>query len=194
MDRPPFLKAFSLIELLVVVGIFTVITSIVLANHSRFNSSVLLGSLAYDVALSVRQAQVYGLSVRGISSNFQVGYGIHFAGANSYALFADTNGNKRYDDGTGGAPADTIVSIYTLSTAHTIQKYCGVTQTGTSECSNNAAIDHLDIVFFRPNPDALISSGNPGYYSQGKITVQSAAGQTRTVTIASTGQISVTNP
>ncbi len=47
-----------------------------LANHERFNSSILLDSLAYDIALSIREAQVYGLSVRGINADFQVGYGV----------------------------------------------------------------------------------------------------------------------
>ena len=71
-------RAFSLIELLVAVSIFVVISTVILANHSRFNSSVLLGALAYDLALSVREAQVFGTSVREFSSSFQVGYGVHF--------------------------------------------------------------------------------------------------------------------
>ena len=97
--RKPFSKdAFTLIELLVVMAIFSVISLLILANHSRFNSSVLLGSLAYDMALSVRQAQVYGVSVQTFNANFQVGYGVHFTTGNSYIFFADTG------DGSGGAP------------------------------------------------------------------------------------------
>ena len=187
-------RAFSLIELLVVVGIFTVISTIVLANHSRFNSSVLLGSLAYDIALSVREAQVYGLSVRGVNANFQVGYGVHFATANSYILFADTNANKKYDDGTGSEPADTVVSSYSLSAGHQISRFCGVTALGAEECSDTSVIDRLDIVFFRPDPDAVISSANPGIYSAAHVTVRSSVVETRTISIASTGQISVANP
>src|SRR3989344_6847475 len=80
------LRAFTLVELVVVLAIFTLISSVVLANHSRFNGSVLLGSLAYDIALSIREAQVYGLSVKqhtvaGVGQ-FQIGYGIHFASNN----------------------------------------------------------------------------------------------------------------
>lgn len=183
-------RAFSLIELLVAVSIFLVISTVILANHSRFNSSVLLGSLAYDVALSVREAQVFGLSVRQFSSSFQVGYGLRFSGNNSYIFFVDTNGNKKYDDGV-----DSIVRSYALSRGHTILRFCGITAAALEECSDSATpITNLDIVFFRPDPDAIISSNEPGVYSSGKVVITSPGGDTRTVNIASTGQISVQNP
>ncbi len=67
------MRGFSLIELIVVTGIFTVITAVVLANNAQFNNSVLLGNAAYDIALSVRQAQVYGLSTQAYSGEFQLG-------------------------------------------------------------------------------------------------------------------------
>lgn len=185
------LRGLTLIELLVVMGIFSIISLVVLANHSRFNSSVLLGSLAYDIALSIREAQVYGLSVKEYANNFQVGYGLRFSAANSYTFFADTNANKQYDSGT-----DSIVQTYTFGQGHTVKQFCGVTASGTEECSGGTwgAINHLDIVFFRPDPDAVITSNTPTVYSSGKIVVTSPSGETRTITVASTGQISVTNP
>lgn len=185
-------RGLTLIELLVVIGIFSIISLVILANHSRFNGSVLLGNLAYDIALSVREAQVYGLSVREYASNFQVGYGIRFAGASSYTFFADTNANKRYDSGV-----DSIVQTYNISSQYKVKRFCGVLASGAEECSDagsGAAITNLDIVFFRPEPDAIISSNNPGFYSGAKIVVNSTSGETRTITIVSTGQISVGNP
>lgn len=182
----------TLIELLVVMSIFSIISLVILANHSRFNSSVLLGSLGYDIALSMREAQVYGLSVKQYANNFQVGYGVHFAGTSSYTFFADTNANKLYDNGT-----DAIVQTFVIGKGHVISRFCGVRSTGTEECSDSGSgsnIDHLDVVFFRPDPDANISSNNAGLYSRAKVIVKSPSGETRTVTIESTGQISVTNP
>jgi len=182
-------RAFTLVELLVVVMIFSLITLLVLANNSRFNSSVLLGSLAYKIALSIRQAQVFGVSVAPFSASFQVGYGVHFQqGSLSYQFFADVNNNKHYDAG------DSTVSTYSLGQGHTIKKFCGTNSSGTEFCSDTAAIDHLDIIFNRPNPDANISSNTSSFYSSGKIVVTSPSGDTRTVTVVSTGQISVTNP
>ena len=198
-------RAFTLVELLVVLGIFMVITGTILANHTRFNSSVLLGSLAYDMALSVRQAQVYGLSVQTFGTRFsatgydiQVGYGIHLSSAapGSYILFADQPpANDRYDAGEA-------IQTYTLSLNHSIASFCGTLSAadgGGSQCSTDVSNPptYLDIVFFRPNPDANILSDQlpAGHmYSSASIVVRSSQGETRTITVQSTGQISVTNP
>lgn len=180
-------RGFTLIELLMVLSILTVISTVLLANHTRFNGTVLLTSLAYDVALSIREAQVFGVSVRQFSDDFQVGYGVRFSTTNSYDFFADTNTNQAYDDGV-----DSIIRTYTLSRGHSIQSFCGVTSVGVERCSDSQTpISHLDVVFFRPDPDAIMTSNEPGIYSQGIITVASPAGDTRTITVASTGQISV---
>ncbi len=180
-------RAFSLIELLVVIGIFSLISIVVLANHSRFNSSVLLGSLAYDIGLSIREAQVYGISVKQFSNQFQIGYGMDFSSANSYTLFADVNANKTYN-----ADSDSVVQLYTLGQGNHISRFCGITSSGSEECSDSGTpITRLDIVFLRPNPDAYISSDLSPSYSSAKVTVASAGGETRTVTVQSTGQISV---
>lgn len=180
-------------ELLVVIGIFSTISVVVLANHSKFNSSVLLGNLAYSIAVSVREAQVYGVSVQQYNSSFKTGYGVHVAAADNteYIFFADTNGNKSYD-----TDVDAIVKRYTLNQQHTIQKFCGVRSNGTEECSDGTTtigIDDLDIVFFRPDPDAYISSDRTDMYSSAKISVTSGAGEVRTVSVASTGQIAVSS-
>ncbi len=190
-------RAFSLLEMLVVLFIFSTISLIILANHSKFNSSVLLGSLAYKIALSVREAQVYGLSVQGQTTggvtNFNVGYGVHFAGGTTYILFSDLNANKKYD----GTPTDAIIKTYTLTQAHTVSDFCGIAANGSRQCAGppTPAITYLDVVFFRPDPDAIISSdvvppASP--YSSAEITVASPAGSTRKISVYSTGQISVT--
>lgn len=189
------IHAFTLIELMVVVAIFLVITGIILANNSRFNSSVLLDSLAYDIALSIREAQVYGLSVQTFNSNFQVGYGVDFSASspNSYILFADVNENNHYDPGT-----DTVLDTYAVGVGHFIKSFCGTYANSTTQCSTDSSgpITQLDIVFLRPEPDANMSSSlSSGYYSSVQIVVGSlTGGETRTITIQSTGQISVNNP
>lgn len=186
-------RGFSLMELLVVIGIFSTISVVVLANHSRFNSSVLLGNLAYSIAVSVREAQVYGVSVQQYNSSFKTGYGVHVEAADNmeYIFFADTNGNQSYD-----VDIDAIVKRYSLSQQHSILKFCGIKSTGVEECSDGSTtigITDLDIVFFRPNPDAYISSDRTDIYSSAKITVASTVDEMRTVSVASTGQIAVSS-
>jgi prepilin-type N-terminal cleavage/methylation domain-containing protein len=198
-------RAFTLIELLVVMAIVMLITGAILANNSRFNSSVLLGSLAYDIALSVREAQVYGLSVQESNASFQGGYGVHFSASDSYVLFSDVNANKRYDPAPAGT--DTIVQTYAVGLGHTVKSFCGTFSGNTTpQCSSDASpIKYLDIVFFRPNPDAIITSDKTTFsatngvinpvnpYSSAQIVVTSPSGETRTISIQSTGQISVMN-
>src|SRR3989338_10641247 len=93
-DRSKSDKGFTLMELLVVMGIIVIISSLILASNTRFGGRVILQNLAYDIALSIRQAQVYGISVRQFGGTFS-GYGMHFVlsgpGVNTttYVLFAD---------------------------------------------------------------------------------------------------------
>jgi len=187
-------RAFSLIELLVVISIFSLISLVILANHSNFNSSVLLDSLAYDSALSVRQAQVFGISVRqsaALPGQFQIGYGVHFQKTTptQYILFADLNKNKKYD----GTPTDSIVETYTIGQGHSIPKFCAYT-ISTANCSDDASspITFLDITFLRPSPDASFTTDKTGItYSRATFTLSSGNGNTRTVSVATTGEVSV---
>src|SRR6185312_4659547 len=100
-------KGFTLVELRVVVAIFLIITAITLGNQSRFSSDILITNLAYQIALSIREAQVYGIGSKGVAdnsssgiNNFQAGYGIHIGASDdltlkptSYNVFADTAAN-----------------------------------------------------------------------------------------------------
>ena len=97
-------EGFTLIEMLAVVGVIIVITGVVLANNSRFGGMVLLENFVYDIALSVRQAQVYGIAtVRFGSSNYEAPFGLHFdlSSNTTYVLFADAVSpqNGLYDSG-----------------------------------------------------------------------------------------------
>ena len=56
---------FTLIELIVSVAIFVFMTALVVAKYGNFNQSVLMTDLAYDIALTLRTAQTYGVSVQG---------------------------------------------------------------------------------------------------------------------------------
>ena len=92
-------QGFTLIELLVTISIFIIVTSVAVFNNNQFNSSILLTDLGYQIALSVRQAQVYGITVKAPAScvvgssscSFTSGYGIDFNinSKTSYILFED---------------------------------------------------------------------------------------------------------
>src|SRR5262249_48785596 len=91
---------FTLIELLVVCAIIVVITSLVLIDNNKFGGDVKLENFAYDVALSIRQTQVYGIAVERFgNNNFSTGYGMRFslASPTTYILFADEDSTGVYD-------------------------------------------------------------------------------------------------
>ena len=189
-------KGFTLIELLVVVSIVILITAFVLIRHSRFDSSTLLRSLSYSVALSVRQAQVYGTSVRGVAQDTSdvYGYGVYFASdlpcpsgiANTcYALFADT-------DADGAWESTETVSTPSFGRGFSIRNFCAVSSGGSVSCLQGGGISSLTIYFLRPNPDARINTSAGSNYSFAYVEIQSG-GETsyRTVKVTNTGQIAV---
>jgi prepilin-type N-terminal cleavage/methylation domain-containing protein len=190
-------RGFTLIELLVVISIMLILTSIFLIRQQRFNSSTVLRSLAYSIALSVRQAQVYGTSFKENSTANAYGIYISSGSQNSYILFADINRDGQYSAGEN-------VQVFTLAQGYTISKFCATTAGGspTQRCWTAAApnITHLTILFKRPNPDACfatsannnacapIPSGET--YSSGYIQLMSGS-DTRSVNVTLTGQITV---
>jgi len=56
-------QGFSLIELMVTIGILVLVSGVVFFNHSQFNNHVIIENLAYEISLTIRQAQSYGLQV-----------------------------------------------------------------------------------------------------------------------------------
>jgi hypothetical protein len=202
-----------------VVSIMAVITALVLVRQSRFDSSTVLRSLAYSVALSVRQAQVYGSSVLGTtttqaacSGNYNTSFGTCYAPAygvyfssntandlTGYKIFADLNNNGKYDAGEE-------IKTFAFNTGYSLVQFCvGGTDLSSSQpiqrCSPST-ITYLSIVFKRPNPEAtfvaLQSDGNPpnsgnDSYATSTIKIQNLGDptNTRTITITQTGEIAV---
>ena len=102
-------KGFTLVELLVVVSIIGVISTVIVFNHKKFNDNLEITNLSHDVALYIRQAQVYGVSVKELKDislteeeRFDTPYGIHFdiklaVNNKSFIFFADKNKDGRYN-------------------------------------------------------------------------------------------------
>lgn len=188
---------FTVIEMVVVFAIMIVITALILFRHGQFNSSTLLRTLGYSVALSIRQAQVYGVAVREStlgSSQFAAGYGIEFttSNPNQYYLFADLNQNGRRDSGED-------LPVYTIAQGYRVSRLCGNLIAGTENCS----LTSLTIYFQRPNPEACFASDvSPGacaptgtlVYDGASVQLQTSSGTTRSVLISLTGQIIVGAP
>jgi len=207
--------------MLVVMGIMILITLALLVRQSRFDSSTVLRSLAYGVALSVRQAQVYGTSVVGTSTTavacgsgfynaltsscYAAGYGVYFSATTptSYILFADLNGDGQYTP-------NEFVKSFSFSNGYVISDICATeSSTGNIDCwvggttagllGNSAWVT---AVFKRPNPDACFATnlqttacaagGSPFYKSAYvKIIASADSANTKSVTVTVPGEVSV---
>lgn len=180
-------RGFTLIELIVVVGILALLTTIILANHQRFGGQVLLRNFAYDVGLSIREAQVYGIAVKRFGTDeYDAGYGIYFnkATPTEYVLFADiypSPGNGAYDAGQGE-----LVKTIAIQRGFQIDNLCA-----TSASTETCGLNILNIHFKRPEPDAFIKSGSGGLRERGRIVLESPRGDQISVVVEATGQIAV---
>ncbi len=207
---------FTLLEMLVVMTIITIITIIVITSQGSFNKTILLVNTAYDVALSIRSAETYGIGSRiaGASSNSGYGINITRGAPGSLVFFADSYpgpsassvchpasdpdapdakpGNCSYDQ-----PYDQLISRYTLGNGVVVSDFC-VQVAGAWSCSasHGSTVASLDIVFVRPNPTPFMSV-NSSYSGAFPVTaaclaLSSPQGGTRFVSISSAGEIRAT--
>jgi prepilin-type N-terminal cleavage/methylation domain-containing protein len=171
-------KGFTLIELMVSVGIFAVMTALLLFRADRFDGGIVLENMAYDIALSIREAQSYGLNVlETAGGQFTYAYGNQFTAGTQYDFYVDANENRAYD--SGGAEG---LKRYSLRRGAYISALCA-----GPDANNCGEISTLNILFLRPNPAALITGDN----AYARIVVTGRDGSTRNVVVRKTGQISV---
>lgn len=193
-------RGFTLIELLISIAIFGIMTALLVVKYGTFNDSVLFTNLAYDVAVTIRTAQTYGLSVRNgegscndPDTRFQCAYGVHFdvgSKPNSFTIYSvvPEEDNELSMDYIAGNP-HTDVSTYTLKRGVVIQGVCAA----DIEANCTPVDTSLDIVFKRPDPSAILcfSAIACSTLTHSEIVLQSPSGETRTVVVKSNGQISV---
>lgn len=213
-SRPAISAGFTLVELMVVLAIISVITSVVLSSQSTFNKTLVLANTAYDIALTLRSVQTYGLGSRAAGSTASTGYGLHFERAvsgsqYSFTFFADTfpgpsasncHGLSRNDPNAPDTkPGDCVydpardqkVVAYTLGNRVTVSEFCARNGSWSCAVSNGGTLSSLDIVFARPNPEPLITvnSSPSTVYTAACLKVTSPQGGSHFVSVAASGQI-----
>ena len=180
-----------MIELVVVTGIMVLMSSILLGNYNRFGGAITLRNVVYDVALTMREAQTYGISVRKFgegAGSFGAGYGVHLekTSPSNYVMFADAvNSNGLYDAGES-------VNLYSMTGGYQIIDLRATPTGGGAEVSD---LDELDILFKRPDPDAYIRTNDDtnNLHQRACIIIRSPRGDVLSIEVELTGQISVLN-
>lgn len=194
-------KGFTLIEMIVVIAIISIVTVLVLANNAKLNSSILVSNTAYEIGLIVRESQVAGLGVSAtVDDTFSSSHGVHLDIANpkTIILFADKNNNGIYD-----AVDNELTQEYNItnSRAGSIIGFCKenlLSTTTTSYCNISSGEQTADIVFARPNPEALfkiqhqIGDNSEEYVGALVISVGFQDDVCRSVVIEKTGSVEIT--
>jgi prepilin-type N-terminal cleavage/methylation domain-containing protein len=190
-------KGFTLVELLVTISIFVVLTGVVLFNQSKFNSTILLTNLAYDTALTIRQAQNYGINIKEFNAGIGgesvfVPYGVHFDISNainnkSFILFADINSQGKFNSETLG----NCIATEGCVNRYSIKRGNFVSDLTVTKGNNTSSTTVLDITFKRPNPDAIITSNSVNDYSKATIYLTGVDGSTRKVNVQANGLIEI---
>ncbi len=165
------LRGFTLIELLISISIIGIITALVMVKFSAFDSTVLLKSAAYEVALAIRDAQVYSVSVNaGLdetgSNYFDYSYGVKFTpNSKEYKLFRYWNKDNptavprsTHLIGQNGHRAE-FMTTFTLGGSIIIEDICVTRAANIVYPGENCVSDfetgkqYIDIAFRRPDFD-----------------------------------------
>lgn len=195
------LGGFTLTELMVVVGIMTVINLLIFANYPEFSQRLALKRTSEDVALVVRQAQAYSLGIKiplgATDDKDYSGFGVRFDKGNkkSLILFADQVGgtDNVYDKSDGcGFSSTECFQEYKITTGDVVSdlRAC-VNETICSEDTQT-----LDIFYPRASPKAKITAINTSKifttdYSWAEITIKSPKKKTRIIKVWVSGQVSI---
>ena len=154
------------VELIVVLSIFSIMSSIVIFNYGKFQQNLDIKNLSGDIALKVLQAQKFSISGKlpsitqqqliadnglgGINA-WKPSYGIFFdiLTPTTFTYFTDVNLNSIYDASWGE-----FNEIININNNMKILKI----EAGGGSCSSPVEIEELTVVFKRPNSGAIITT------------------------------------
>ena len=178
-----FRRGMTYVELIVVLSIFSVITSVVLFNYGDFQAKVDIKNLASDIALKVVEAQKSSLSGQwnlNAPIDWKPSYGVYFDAdtPTEFIYFANLDTSNFYD------PLDSILDRITITHNNRIS---GLEAVGC------ASVTKLSIIFRRPDSSAQITSDGISLScaSYVKITIVSPKSVTATIKIYPSGRIQI---
>lgn len=192
-NEPVF--GYTMIELLVTIGITGLIAAIILVNYPKLSEQLSVSQAVHEIALSFRETKTYALAVRQYSPGIYPGYGLHFdlATPQNFLLYAAsivpaTNSCSPYAQCVRG---DTThdVDAFTLRSGIQIVSICNTDATPI-------CFKKLDVAYVRPTPDVYITGFDNGGVASAlqnkvEIKIRAPGGRERSVFVSFTGEISV---
>jgi type II secretory pathway pseudopilin PulG len=197
---------FSIIEVIIVISFFVVLSGVVLFNYRDFDDKERLNNVALDMALNIREMQVRALSARPSATGeinpdtFRYSYGVYVNKdefPHDFVTFVNYQGEVD--------PTSPIEFWYLNSTDVSTSFACS----GGDECIQRhslpegyqiadidvASVSEADVSvsFVRPNPSAVIRTASGGTSADNenevRFTLQSPQGLSQEVVVTSAGQI-----
>lgn len=100
-------RGFTMVEIVVMLGILTLISIILLTGFPNFNENAVLSRMQHELALSIRRIQNIALSVANVEvtqpdgtivsvSGLRTGLYVSQAANSQYLLFIDSNSDGKY--------------------------------------------------------------------------------------------------
>ena len=203
-------RGFTLIEVMIVLVIMLIITATAVSQYLPFQSRVEYENTVLDIALNIRQFQIFGVGTKQSQTGgaFSMGYGLHLHvngdGAKPYKIvfYEDTDNDGSYDSGDSDDMAckatptdDTCIKTLTFP-SNEITKASLTNSSGIVTTFSVTNPGMIDITFKRPYLDAAIvgtldSSGvSTQYYGASLCLDLPEGGQQLKITISRTGQLS----
>lgn len=186
---------FTLLELMVVIFVFAIVSTAVFANYSSFNERLAVRSASEEISSSVRRAQAFGLAVKGITiggTTYFPGYGIYFTLANpfSYVAYADINADRLYQE------ANEKVEDMVIQANSQIYQLCA---NAKSNPPGDCTLTNIIATYTRPIPQVVLKKdgglstcgGMGDSYCDVGIKIRGPRGTTKTIVLWQSGQISI---
>lgn len=182
------------VELIVVLSIFSIMTSILLFNYKGFGAKVDIKILANDIASRIVEAQKSAISGKWNTNaplNWKPSYGIYFDPSSSnnknFIYFADLVQNNFYDSSScpGTGECQDNINITKGNYISHIDSYLGATPTSISS--------PLSITFKRPDSSAVFSVNGVvlSNFDYMQITVSSPELVSSTIKVFPSGRIQI---
>jgi len=202
-----FGAGFTLLELMITIGIMTIISGVVFFNFPKLNQTVLLNRAARELTLALREAQSRATAVAQLpgaaaGTPFPKNYGIHVKkDSNIFFLFNDKDDDMKCNVGVSPCSSSSTCDpecVKRFEFTHGVKVQNLIPAPGLSLSGD----DELNILFYRPDPTTKISGCStspcdPNSIGPYKIVISRPGypgSDRRTVQIWTTGQISISNP
>ena len=195
-------QGMTYVEIIVVLAIFSLMSSVVIFNHSDFQARVDIKNLASDIALKVVEAQKASLSGKLpplaqqplIDATWKPSFGVYIntvADNKSFTYFSDLKNptqNSQYDSSACPGTGECLDKV-TITKGSTISRL-DVFYQGSGTANQ---INDLTISFVRPNGGAVLRSSTSfsSTVSYVQITITSPGCTTSRIKIYPSGRIQV---